>query len=541
MVSQIKGGDSERGGLDSLGCVAFWSLPGKNNIEGGLKMSRYLRFLLLVMLAVGLIASGAWAGTFKVNKGAATTPVNVAVEALGSNRNVTIAGASNNGVSNVAMSYTLGTSMTSGDLLQVVFTGASFRATTYNVCAQNINNTTPDINIGSKTFSAITTSTNIPLAWSSNNVGANAGNYLVITDGTCGAGTPANIALSIDSTTSTGFKTVSGNLLSSGGLVKDEGTSANVANVMSQYSYDSVLASNTYTIDYLAGAANGSQFEGSSNNAGTANALNITVNNVDYTAGTGAQNAGLTVATLINVQDSQAWQGVSKLFLTASGAGCAVSSNLGTSAYTATPSGTVNLNVPSASFNAATTASTAFDLCVITSGNAALNPRTITGSVDVNVTGTGANDKSASSYQTIQTWNVNAYQGIIPYIYGNPTYKTICVIDNTDTSKSASILLDVMSSTSATVLANQSIGSVAAMSTKRVDFDTSVTPYTTGTSETAETPIALTGLESKRYSAKLTVTGNANKIFMNCMQVDPAGSKRAVPVLTNVANTNWLQ
>jgi hypothetical protein len=33
MVSQIKGGDSERGGLDGLGCVAFWSLPGKNNIE----------------------------------------------------------------------------------------------------------------------------------------------------------------------------------------------------------------------------------------------------------------------------------------------------------------------------------------------------------------------------------------------------------------------------------------------------------------------------------------------------------------------------
>jgi hypothetical protein len=163
--------------------------------------------------------------------------------------------------------------------------------------------------------------------------------------------------------------------------------------------------------------------------------------------------------------------------------------------------------------------------------------------MDINVTGTGAQDLAAQAFTTINPWLVNAYQGIIPYISTTSAYKTICMINNGDTSATANIIVDLLCSTSGTV-SSVSVGTISPKTMKRVDFDTEITPYSTGTSETAGTPISLTGItDPQRYSAKLTVTANPAKVTVNCIQLDPAGSKRAVPVLTSptALGTYWQQ
>jgi len=210
---------------------------------------------------------------------------------------------------------------------------------------------------------------------------------------------------------------------------------------------------------------------------------------------------------------------------------------------------TLNLTIPAANVTNTTAAASAnqtFSLCVVGAGNVALNQRAIKATPDLVVTGTGARDIAAGSVATIQTWTVNAFQAIIPYVSTTSLYKTICMIDNVDSAAAASVFADIVSSTTGTTVAALSVGSVPAKTIMRVDFDTDVTPYTTGASETplAGLPTGLT--DPQRYAVKLTATSNPDNIHVNCIQLDPAGSKRAVPVLkqftvTADGGSGWMQ
>jgi hypothetical protein len=119
---------------------------------------------------------------------------------------------------------------------------------------------------------------------------------------------------------------------------------------------------------------------------------------------------------------------------------------------------------------------------------------------------------------------------------------------NNKSLASAPVTVDILTAESGASLASLTalaVGTLAAQGTMRVTFDTSLTPYTySGGVETAGTATALTGLQSNdRYSAMINVGADPTQITVNCLMSDPAGSRRAIPVLTQNSSTtyNWQQ
>jgi hypothetical protein len=114
-----------------------------------------------------------------------------------------------------------------------------------------------------------------------------------------------------------------------------------------------------------------------------------------------------------------------------------------------------------------------------------------------------------------------------------PTY---CLINNADTARTASVILDVISSESAVVLTNATLGSIASKTSNMATFTTDSASLAGGTAVSLSTLGA-----DKRYSPRLTVTTNPNNVSMTCIQTDPvSGAKRAVPVLSS-AGAAWKQ
>lgn len=130
------------------------------------------------------------------------------------------------------------------------------------------------------------------------------------------------------------------------------------------------------------------------------------------------------------------------------------------------------------------------------------------------------------------TWTINGYQAVVPYITTNPLYQTICIANNTSTA-AADVMVDVLSSETGTTQANIAVGSIAGQSTARLDFAGTTVSNAAGGSGSI-----LLGAD-ERYSARLTITADQNQVYLNCIQTDPAGSKRMVPVLTDDQAINW--
>jgi hypothetical protein len=174
-----------------------------------------------------------------------------------------------------------------------------------------------------------------------------------------------------------------------------------------------------------------------------------------------------------------------------------------------------------------------------------LQTRTIKGAIDINVTGTGPNDPAIDPYTTIMQWQSNGYQGMIPYISALSIYNTICFINNRSTT-SGTVTADILTTESGgptlSALTGLSLGTLAGGATMRVDFASGITPYTySGGTESAGTVVPITGLAANdRYTAMINVGASPTQITVNCIQQDPAGSKRAVPVLTqSTSSVPW--
>lgn len=510
-------------------------------------MTKYLRILLFSSLLIGLAAGTAFAGgTLKVNQGAATTPFLIGLETLAGARNVSISRALNDGAgpNNVALSYTLGQSLAAASLLNITFSGAVFQGVDYSLCAQNTANNVVDNKIGGFLGTEGQAGINIAVDTSGANVAVAAGNFLALVGGTvCTADASNNLPVQIPITSSTGTATVTG-YIKTGGDIYDSASAANVATILNQFAYGTP-ASSSNTIDYLTGAKNGSQFVGGVTSANTPNAINISRTQLNY--GVADAGAGINVADLISLQDSQNWQGVRNVTISNDNSCTAGNNVAGANNFTGVT--TLNLTIPAANVTNTTAAANAnqtFGLCVDVTGNVALNQRAIKATPDLVVTGTGARDIVVGSLATIQTWTVNAFQAIVPYVSTTSLYKTICMIDNVDTAAAAAVFADIVSSTTGTTVAALSIGSVPAKTVMRVDFDVNVTPYTTGASETPEAAIPTGLTDPQRYVVKLTATSNPDNIHVNCIQLDPGGSKRAVPVLkqftvTGDGGSGWMQ
>lgn len=487
---------------------------------------RYLKTLSVCMVVIGLMASGAWAGSLIVRDG---TPAKIALEAMGTARNLTISVITSNNAIKLTSSRTL----ISGDLIN--FTFANFGTTTdkYYLCETGNDVVMDGVNqaANSTAFSlranrSITTGTNMFLSTNS---------ALVAGTGCSTAGI-GEVNVKFPATSASAMASVAFNITSFGALM-DSASAVNIANISKQFATNYV--SGNSTIDFAANAtSNGTKFT-IGNTAAPGNA-EIRFTGMDLNAaGATAPHAGLTVSALLSLQDSASWQGVQRVYVN-NGVACSLATNV---AVNNSPSGTVNLSIPTTAFNGA--ADFIGDVCADVKGNVVLQSRAVKAAYDISVS-TGGNDPAMDTYTTVMQWMPNGYQGTIPYISALPVYLTVCMLNN-KSSAGGSVTVDILTSesgTALTALSGLGLGTLAAQGTMRVDFGSSITPYTySGGVESAGTPITLTGLQSNdRYTAMINVGASPTQITVNCIQLDPAGSKRAVPVLTQQEPTKtWTQ
>ena len=507
-------------------------------------MIRHLKILLLVMAVIGLMAGSAFAGTTRVNHGATNTAYTAALEAMGAARNANISGLAITQAtinSAAAISFQLGQALTSGNLLELSFTGAAFNGAQINVCAANgaaDNNSialaTPAANATAFNFQTnFVASQNVAAdnaIWFTSSVGVGACNTAVATN-------LMPIQISLTSSATTGTARVRSLVAS---VEVDTSTAVNLVRVISEF-VPTLTVADTITIDYLGAPGTGVQFiaagtgtnviaGGAVDKVGIArNALlNLAATNTG--AAPGAANIGLTTRAIVNLSDSQSWQGVSRVYLMATRGGaspaCAIATNV---ASNTSPSGTISLTATAAGFNG--DQSTNIGVCIEATGANALNPRTITGNQDISVTGTGANDPAASGNVAFQNWVLNAYQGFVGWLVNSATLPTYCLINNNDTIKTATVLMDVVSSEGAVVLSG-TLGTIAPKTSNLATFTADSALLTGGTALSLSTLGA-----DKRYGAKLTATANPSNVTISCIQTDPAtGVKRSVPVFTNSLN-----
>lgn len=497
-------------------------------------MKKYSRILVLAMLVVGLMSTGAWAGT-TVTSGT----VSVALEAMGAARNYTIPAtgvlsAGGTALSSVGIKLIPSQAYASGSLVTISFTNAGFNNIPYYLC--EVTNSTNKVTTARPTPAGYAT----PSANARNQAfvinGVTGGNALILTTSAttsdCGNADAPNLSLSFQSVSSAAMASVSFST-AIGGTVYDTGDASNFANISAAYS--TAYNNGNSTIDYANNAtSNGSNF-GGTNTVTQSGAANIVFANMNINAaGPSAPNAGLTVSAILSLQDSASWQGVQRVYLMNAQNTCALVNNV---VVNNAPNGTVALSILSNAFNGA--AGFGGNVCADVKGNAAIQSRTIKGSLDITVASGGV-DPAADTYTAVLTWMPNSYQGIVPYVSADSTYGTICFINNKSTI-AAIATADIISSESGTLLTSQAIGSVGAGKTVRVDFAGTLTTYSySGGTETAGTPVTLTGLQANdRYAAQINVGSAPANISVNCIQKDPAGSKRAVPVLQQYSTTVW--
>jgi hypothetical protein len=232
----------------------------------------------------------------------------------------------------------------------------------------------------------------------------------------------------------------------------------------------------------------------------------------------GASNAtegNLTTRAVVNLTDTANWQGLSKVFLSnlAAAANCANDNAAANLVGTGSLSGTLSLSVAEAAFDGdGANGAANFMLCLQASGTTALSaPRTIQSSIDVNITGTGANDPAAKAFATIDVWDANAYQGLIPWAVNSSTVATYCLINNIGTTRTATVLMDILGSEGAVVLSD-TLGTIAPKTSKLATFTANSATLGTGT------PISLSTLPAdNRYAAKLTVTTTPADVSVTCV------------------------
>ncbi len=505
-------------------------------------MTKFFKVSFLATLIVAVMALPAFAGTisFWGSGGAVNAKYSIALEAMNSARNFTILSSGNStgaGFSNAAFSITPGQQLASGSILTVTFANAGFSGDKVLVCAANSDTVAVDVPIAAFTPTANVTNQGFVLG---NTVSSGQTLFLTTGSTTSCVNSLASYKVRFQPVTSAGLASIS-YTVSLSGTSYDSATGPNFANIAREFITN--YNANSYVIDFSNSAAsNGSHFDtgGNGTNSGASTTATITNTTVDFhTAATGSQNAGLTVAAILGLQDTANFQGVSDVYVT-QGSGCGANSAPANNARVtgaANLTGTVNLAIPANAFNGASPAAFAPNVCADVLGNVVLQARTIKGAYTI--TG-GTSD--VDSFTTLMTWTPNGYQGIIPYINGSSTFDTICFISN-KSSSSAPVTVSIVSTESGaalTSLQGLSIGSVAAGGTIRVDFTSSITPYTYSNGvETPGTPISLSPVAANdRLSAVLNIGANQQQVYVNCIQADPAGSKRAVPVLVpNVTAT----
>ena len=498
-------------------------------------MMRFLKIFFWSMVVTGLMVGSALAGPVQSNFGAANLEFVLATEVMGIPRDITIIGpgAAPNVPANYAVSYVVGQAISSGCLIQVNFTGGSFNGSLVNVCAANGGS---PLLIGTAT--PPTTATSYPFNFNAVNA-APAGSTIYFTSGaTCNAAVaPTQYTLYLRAAANSGPMPITVSLLSGGSAPLDPAGSANFARVATEFRAN--IAAVNHSVDYLATPGDGTRLipgnvaYAALNGAAVGGAVNVARTNRDYNVNSGAVNANLTAAAVISLTDTGNWQGLSKVFLfNGSNPGTCTDNAATNLVGTGALNGTLTFSIPAGAFNGAGGLDTS--VCLIGAGNQTLTiPRTISAIANVDVTGSGALDPSPSASTAIDTWDTNAYQGIVTWLVNSSVLPTYCLIANNDLSRTSTLRLEIITSEGGVVLAS-SLGTLTPKNSVLATFTGNSASVAGGTA------IDLTTLGAdKRYVARITSTTNPNNTTVTCIQTDPAtGVKRAVPVLTN---SPWRQ
>jgi len=520
-------------------------------------MIRHLKILLFGMALIGLMAGSAFAGTTQVNQGAANAAYTASLEAMGAARNAEISAnvAAAAAAANYAVTYSTSQQIATSNFLSVTLTGAAFTGNTIRMCKAIAAGANTDGIYAVATPPAASTSYNFQInyaaAGDTNDLVA--GSILYLTTATAcsnsaGSMPASNLLLQLSSTSAATSPSIAVAIISSGGLSVDTSSTKQLALITKEYTVG--FAATNHSVDYLAVTpANGTRLNpGNVAFAGTPaanNAINIRVPvalnftaNGSQAGGAAATNAGITVSGVVQLTDTAAWQGASKVFLSnfANYNGTCTDNAGGNLVGTGSPSGTLSFTIPAGAFNggiqAGGAAAANLAVCLMADGNSLSQPRTIQASVAIN-TGTGGNSDAATSFTTLDSWDTNAYQGYATWVVNSSLVPTYCLISNNDTTKSVTALLDVASSEGGVVLSG-TLGTIASKTSNMLTFTGNSASLTDGTAVDLTTLLA-----DKRYAAKITLTTSPNNATVTCIQTDPTtGAKRAVPVVTN---SPWLQ
>lgn len=527
-------------------------------------MGKYFKLLVLAMLVTMLAVGTAFAGTTRVNHAAANTALKIATETTAANRvaalqaSAALTKANYNDVAPISFSMTQ--ALSSGNLIVVTFDGgASFDGSQINVCA--INTTPTGIIIATATPAAGTTNQAFNLvdvaqaALGSPNVAA--GNHIWLSNSaTCAIAANATMPVLISSSATT--PTVKISQVTSGNVPLDTSSPVTVATIVREFNVTN--ASTTHTIDYLASGATGNKILNGSNTtsqitadsqAATAgvNVVAFVRTAVDFATNVAAGNygAGLNVTGVISLTDpDQSWAGVNRVYVVASPAACSDAGN--TVAAQNSPTGTVNIAI-GASTGAGNwptttgTGSQGYGLCVQGNGST-LSTRTIKAQGIISVSSGGSGTQGSVS--NAQVWGINGYQAIIPWSMTLADAATYCLVNNGNTAgSSANVLFEAVSSEPGTAITSTNIGSVGIKTSKLLLLNDTQACLSDDGATCTGSPASLSTLgASKRYSAKLTITGSPANITMTCVQKDaaaPGGLKRVMPVLTDSTSTSYFK
>lgn len=404
-------------------------------------MKRSIKFVSLVFFVFCFLVVNSWAGTTRVNPVAgANNAFSVAQETLGVARNITFGGTTPIAVANQltgAVAYRLTQQLTSGQLIQVSLSNASFTGGQLYIGAF----------LGAANVIAIATGQPDEGSTSYNfNIGATAinaamnvinGDILFLTDSNISAvngpafAAAANLPIKVSAGATSPATITIGVTTSAGTVVVDPASTATLINYVREYT--PLITTRGMTIDYLVSPFNGTLFDAASSattarniatNVAANTAFNITYPGAAPTYPTGGAGANITAAAVVTLNADNDWTGVNRVWL--GNANCSAAANV--SNTVSSFAGNVALNLTAAYFSSATVATVAPMLCIEVTGGTQLGSRDILGQVNINTGSTGQNLPAITG--TFQQWRPNGYQAFLPHMRYNSTTRTFVRLVN---------------------------------------------------------------------------------------------------------------
>lgn len=444
-------------------------------------MKNKLRLMFLSVVTTVCFVSVAWGGIGVTNSGGANTAANLAIEALGTAINFTFpanAAPAYRQAFNPALVYVNGQKLTSGNLVQVTLSNATFTGGPVGVYGWDEGDAANIIPLATGNPLAGTTSYPFQLDFAAPNVAAYLDatnqffNHIFIADNSGG-----NLTLHLPAGT-TGSPTAAISLNTSGGTnIDPPAVSVVLGNLVRQVT--PTITAKELVIDYINTPFDGTLFLQNSVGAGSSRrvASNVANNNIsirNIAPQLSLATRGITAAAVVNFDADTDWTGITHVWIAPDG-GCAINGAGANSNIVANPTGAVALNIASASWNATFPAPAdvppagvrTFAVCAQVDGTTELPARNLSGNVAINLGSPGVNQPVVTG--NFHIWAPNGYQAYIPHMRYGDTTKTFVRLVNNSTRNAA--MRGTIRLVDGTVIRDVNLGTIAAGETMTLFAD----------------------------------------------------------------------